>query len=69
MKKIKIFLIVIVSMNINLFAQKDSTYTDLELAIQNPQNVKNLVLKIKIISITIRYWFIRKLRNFKSQKK
>jgi Leucine-rich repeat (LRR) protein len=47
MKKIKIFLIVIVSMNINLFAQKDSTYTDLELAIQNPQNVKNLILKNK----------------------
>ncbi len=47
MKNILIFFILILSMNLSLCAQKDSTYTDLELALQNPQNVKILILKNK----------------------
>jgi len=47
MKKFKLFFILIVTINICLSAQKDSIYTDLELAFQNPQNVKILILKNK----------------------
>jgi Leucine-rich repeat (LRR) protein len=47
MRKIQIIIIFFFTINVNLFAQKNGIYKDIEQAIQNPQDVKVLILKGK----------------------
>lgn len=47
MRKIQIIIIFFFTINVNLFAQKNGIYKDIGLALQNPQDVKTLILKSK----------------------